>query len=364
MNPKPRSQAAIARDRQRRERAALKLAADTWERLTAPVRRQLVEEIVKTRAAELRRAYRGVIAITFGRRTRTRRGRAQVVDEPVVVFLVRRKDRTKRRPGAPRPEGHAPERILTYCSLDKRRVLCSAPTDIECASDYRTTPQGALTVTPPGNGGSAACIVRVPGPSAGKDRFAVSCRHVFIKRGASVRTIGGVEIGRVADIGGILSPQPRKTFDAALARLRTPFGQPDDAIAEVVWRLGAAQFAKGLSEVLSHKRAVIHTPRGDCHAKIVRPWQPFESAGHVGYDPPINSPSHAVDLFECEVDSGHITQKGDSGSPVTNEEDNILLGMHISGSCTKAMMIPAYALLLAYNYGFPEGQYLELSLSY
>src|SRR5262245_41150828 len=149
-----RRRAALEREARQR----LARATQTWKRLDGAAQMALVCEIVETRSDELRRAYRGVLAVAAGHSRYRRPGarRKSVDHEPAVTFLVSRKWKTKRP--TPRP-GDVPARLLAHASVEGLRQLCAVPTDVEDAREYRLSAQAAfpiLVTPPPGSPGTAA----------------------------------------------------------------------------------------------------------------------------------------------------------------------------------------------------------------
>ena len=135
------------------------------------------------------------------------------------------------------------------------------------------------------------------------------------------------------------------SFDAALARI-TDLSEARKALPVQVDDL-----AYSLAEI--PRVLAIHVARPDggrvMRAKQTHIWFRADDF-HVTYK---NSQYEFGKVYHntlIEMLADQITAGGDSGSPVTNEAGNILMGMHIAGSGRKAFMIPAFELLWTGSY--------------
>ncbi|MBN2560376.1 MAG: hypothetical protein JXQ75_05540 [Phycisphaerae bacterium] len=362
----------------REEGKRLREAKKTWRSLDAEKQMAAAKELVDTRAEELRLAYRDVLAVTYGYRTRKRGGKRIVVRQLCVTFLVKKKNR-RLKPGQP---GTIPEFLYTYCTVDRRRMLCAVPTDVECDSTHlpRAQRNEQIAVTRSGRNelvtGVITCIVKRPNADT---RYAVSCRHVFgmtrtrpraFPIGAEVsRTTSGPG-GKITPIGSALAEvtgiygllavgeKLRISFDAALAEVRQT-GSPLQAAIKKFGRPTGTNLGD-----IERRTYTIWTPEGDKRAKWVRTWTKSEQRG-IDYED-LGRVFMAVPIVQSKVLSGR-TKGGDSGSPVVSLDGAKLLGMHIAGTNDgSAFMIPAFELLDGFNYvvGGQTDETFQIDLSY
>lgn len=333
----------------------LKQASRVFDRLLTPAEQMaVVREVVETRTAELVRAYRNVIDVSFGfRRRRSRRsGGYQIVRTPCVRFLVRRKWAGRTKEG---PEGKIPERLFAYCRVGGERRLCAVPTDVEDARAFAVTrPEAGKIEVTFGEVrvyGAIACGIQRGGY---QQAFALSCRHVLSLSdvcgreptwGASVTVSAAAAptfLGKTRAIAGTLQEAPAPSFDAQLLEVTSL-----DALRLALDGIRLSNYAVGYQDV-PHRFSIL-TPRGDVEASLIDfkyDWATY-TLRQIGYI------SHTM-LIMSAPDTP--TQPGDSGSPVVSQaQDGMLVGMHIAGVDNGegnrfAYMIPAWQLFDPENY--------------
>ncbi len=355
---------AVEAETKGRQPTSLKAARAAWKGLSGEEQLAIAKEIVDTRASELCRAYRNVISLSCGFRTRRNKktGKRRVVRHVCVTFLVKK----KWKPGENAGSGEElPTHLFAYCTLrGKRRKgkeskperrLCAVPTDVECASDYHMIrPQAetrGITVTKESHGlsetGAVACALERT--SVGSRRlYAVSCRHVFafslqihptMRLGAGVRVSStDKHVGKTRRHMGKLRNGPLPSFDAQMAEV----DQGDrEGLRQALNDLLYTDIAKNENDI--PEAFWIQTP-GGVSTKATN--KGFRTNHIISYPIGGNRVLHVLHelLIESQVAKG-ATQNGDSGSPVTStREGGILLGMHIAGGGDTAFMIPAWLL--------------------
>jgi hypothetical protein len=314
---------------------------------------QVAEEIVLTRAQELRLAYANVAHVTFGhRRVRdSRTKRHCVVPTPCVRFLVARK---WPKGGKKRVAGRIPGHLLAFCIVGGERRLCAVPTDVEDARIHRRVRAQGTAVAAiweeSQEFGTIACAVR---RDTFPDRvYGVSCRHVLSLSAkffdettwgarVQVQTDNTPTIGPTRAVAGPLGAS--NSFDAQLVEATNR-----QALRAALGVLVPTQYARGVAELPA--TYVIHTPSGTIGAAFVDfpPAPVYDVGGH-----PIG---HRT-LVQSQPDDG--TNAGTSGSPVISRDGRTLLGMHVAGKAeidpqghfiTLSYMIPAWELLKPANY--------------
>ena len=334
--------------------AALLEARRVFEReLSREVQLQVAQEIVVTRATELRLAYPNVVQVTFGHRRMqdSRARRYRVVPTPCVRFLVARKWPKSHGKRAP---GRIPRHLLAFCVVRGERRLCAVSTDVEDARVHRGVRAQGTAVAATWDGtsefGTLACAIQ---RDVFPDRiYGLSCRHVlslsakfFDKTtwGADVQvqTTAGPVIGPTRAVAGPLAETG--SFDAQLVEATN---RP--ALRTALGPVVPARFARGVAELPATYD--IHTPSGMISAAFVdfRPDPIYEVGDHrIG---------HRM-LVQSQPEEG--TNPGTSGSPVISKDGQLLLGMHVAGKAeldsqrhfiAMSYMIPAWDLLDPRNY--------------
>lgn len=312
----------------------------------------IIRELVETRDAELRRAYPDLLGLGYGI------GTAQGRDKPTpcVMFLVTRK---AKRVAADR---RLPSHLFTYWTYRGRRVLCAVPTDVEEQRAYREVVAHAPESLAVSSGAvgpisgrltSPVRISRIPG------LFVLSCLHVLgmvqqfypgLGPSCEFRPAGGDRrIGVLSGYRGCIeepSPEHPYSFDAALGTV------DDDAVVRSM--LARVLPANWPTEMVLEPQsipndALILSDR-EIEARLRTTWRPRTL--RVTYDTPAGriEVEHSG-LIEWDAS----TQRGDSGSPVVaRDRRDLLLGMHIAGDGSTAVMIPAFELFRPVRLGLPE----------
>ncbi|WP_020424807.1 hypothetical protein [Paracidovorax oryzae] len=214
---------------QARRHPAEEAAIARFACLPVAAQMQLAREIVTTRAAELCLAYRNLIMVTAGLRSRLgRNGRQEVHDETCILLVVKRKWRSS----IPEARGQMlPRHLLTFGDVDGQRVLLAIPTDVQPARWFAgavARGASAINVEDPKHRalGTMTCGVRLYGTKS-PDVMALSALHVLSPfpvineiapgAGSSTRSIGaGAKIGTSSRWGGVLV-RNGVSFDAQLA---------------------------------------------------------------------------------------------------------------------------------------------------
>lgn len=322
-----------------------------YQNLSTSDKVRLVTEVATTRAQELCRAYRNVVAVNFGyRQRRNKQGQIRIRRELCVVFVVRRKWRTSK--GRPKSE-HLPRHLLAFGGTPMRRVLCAVPTDVEDAgrvADFKAAAGPSIEISS-GDGrrtiGQIACVVRRKGePGA---RFVLSCRHVFslsktaqpdIGSGLSIILNGGVaKIGETIAVRGPLADGLAYSFDAQLGRVID-----EAALKAALGNLNLLDHANNQSQVSDV--LWVSTSRGAARCAFV---------GYVGPNTPVD---YDVDGLRAIVHGQLIRFRhdgkirlGDSGGAVTNGRvGGRFIGMLIATNSTDGVAIPAWQLFYPQMY--------------
>ena len=313
----------------------------------------LAKELVETRAAELCRAYKNVVSVSYGYRLRRRKDtdKPRVVRTPCVIFIVDKK--------WPAGEGNSDELIprflYIYAMVRGERRLCGIPTDVDEASNFSkiepTAIQGIEVATETGGAiepGSLACVIqRSSQPEA---TYMISCRHVFSlsetlhpeQRRSTVRLRNSRRaLGTTLRVTGTLQDEPSFSFDAQLAEM-TDAGALRAALNGVRF----ADYARSPDDF--PPEYWILTPHGPVKAhfvQIISPSLPL-SYHRAGITRVVHE-----ELVVSHFATAERTVRGDSGSPIaTTPAGGVLLGMHIAGSDQRTYAIPAWQLLCPANY--------------
>lgn len=207
-------------------------AAARFDALEPPSRQMaLVREIVATRSAELTLAYRNVVMVTAGFKSRSGAdGVDEVHPQPCVIFVVKR----KWAPGAAGPHAQTlPPRLLCFGGDGAGRRLYAVPTDVQPAAGFhgaaaRTT--SCVRVDDPAFRlpGTLTCGVRLPG-AAGAPVVALSAMHVLSPVATQPLPAADAELtavgagpavrGRSTAWGGHIDGESGSGFDAQLAAI-------------------------------------------------------------------------------------------------------------------------------------------------
>ena len=325
----------------------------------------LAEEIVQTRGAELCRAYKNVVDVSFGyKRSRSSKtGKLRIVRIPGVTFVVKTKWREIRD-----SDETLPAHLFAYWKIGRSRKLCAVPTDVEAASEYagiepQAPPRARVAVRRAediriGVFGSTTCAVQRRGDSS---IYALSCRHVFSvtkhlhrqpdrKLEVRLRQPDGPILARTVAVRGRLDRVPTVSFDAQLARVVPTMLE---SMRATLAGLSFSGFARGVGDI-PDKFWIIPSrngPQGGRQARVRAEKLRIVSNRVIPYSR-IGPVRHAK-LIEAQVRPATIG--GDSGSPaVTRLSGGVLLGMHIAGGRGLSYLIPAWELLAPANYGRPN----------
>jgi len=323
------------------------------ERLSLAEQLALTRELVETRGAELCRAYRDVVAVSYGLRRRRNddTGAREVIREPCVTLVVKKKwPKKKKWPTNSRvAKLRLPEHLFAYWTADGTRTLCAVGTDVEDVAERaairpHAAPRKIVADTDAvSTSGVITCAVD---RSTSSDPHAVSCQHVFNLsevlapdrfRPATVRIDGGAKLGTTEDVRGPFGDAVAQSLDCQLA-LVTDSGQLGAA-------LGGLRIDGHLTnpdQALALAQCWIHTPDGPIVSsvkEVVHSEYGFDYGNKGAHDI-----RHEM-LFL--VHTASPTKPGYSGSPVSTQEDGgDLIGMHIGGNETDlSIVIPAWHVL-------------------
>ena len=322
-----------------------------FHELTDAERQQLVDEIVESRAAELCRAYEGVVSVFlgYGLEKDSKNEDLNVRQVPCVTFLVRSKWRGSE---ARRTKGRIPSHLLAYWHGAGRSMRVAVPTDVDDGRDHT----GVEPHTAPGihvrinastsEQGAIACAVR----RSGLDKtYFISAKHVLNASstlypdnqwGSAVHSAaGGLRIGKTLGVAGALSNIAEESFDAQLGRVENE-GALRDAMKNIDFRAVARSSHDVPPDYF------ILAPGGAIPAERAGyPPNYIINYGRSGID----SVVHRV-LLQSLCTPGTLS-RGISGSPIMSARaGGTLLGMHIAGNDRRSFAIPAWRLLSARNY--------------
>lgn len=368
------------------DEALIAAGRKAYAALPAAERLELCRDIVATRRRELSLAHDNVVMVTAGfkecRVPGTRRRR--YTRTPCVIFVVRSK--WSRRPRAGHPRALPRELAASWWSAGER-VTCAVPTDVVTERrffDAELQAMSGIRVQRPGTGasfiGNIACAVRVTVDGQRRDMM-LSCLHVLSPipaadrgppyAGAAVRRANpgsAPPFGASAPIGGVIRSDGAPSFDVQLA--------------EVSDRAALRLALDGLS--LSARAPYV--PSRDDFDRLVLAGarlrilvSPYNTdtgqpeSGRVAYARYAHDHPDA-DGWDCEAMVGGVRKTiviyqrrlidlrfvrgravaGDSGSPVVvmaADGGYTLAGMHLAGSDTHSVMLPAWQLFQPRLYG-------------
>ena len=252
----------------RRDQSIVAAAMKRWDALASPsFRMALVREVVATRTAELTLAYRNVVAVVAGYKTRRGAdGAEELHPEPCVIFMARRKWSHDEAGDAAQ---RLPECLLTFGPDPAQpgnlaaRCCYAVPTDVQPALRHagaRTQTSASVKVADKVPkfvlAGSLTCAVKLRGVTGAESMFALSAMHVLtpVPRqtnatgGAAFKAIGtATRRGVSAPWGGHIDADLGLGFDAQLAEVSD-------------WTWFNAAFA-GLDLSAGHPRSLVRPPR-------------------------------------------------------------------------------------------------------
>lgn len=232
---KPKRYAALARTVEEHSLAKRHVdeaaAIARFAGLAVAAQMQLAREVVTTRAAELTLAYRNLVMVTVGFRSRLgSSGLHEVHDQVCILFVVKRKWSSA---GQAVRGQVLPRHLLTFGDVDGQRVLLAVPTDVQPARWFVggiARAASAIDVADPEHPapGTMTCGVRLD-DSAPPGTLALSALHVLSPvpiinkiapgAGLNVQSVGsGARIGTSAPWGGTLAGSG-VSFDAQLASI-------------------------------------------------------------------------------------------------------------------------------------------------
>lgn len=312
--------------------------------LSASEQFELAQEIVETRGAELCRAFGNVIDVTHGYKERRdkRSGKARLQRIPCVIFIVKQKWQDDGQ-----PDQRIPDDLFAYWNVGGDRKLCAVPTDVQVADrrlGIRPEARGAgVTVEasnwPHANGVLSCVVQRSAFP---KNRYAISCRHVFsISKAAHSANLTGANVtassrslARTISVKGDLGDEFTYSLDAQLAKITDTA-----AAAHLMRNITVTDFIRSPDQ-LPNSYWLLRRNRDPIHAWFRGYFTAPIDYGHPGI--------HAVvhrRLFESELDEP--TADGDSGAPLfTGKHGGLLIGMHIAGdNAGTSVAIPAWQFM-------------------
>jgi hypothetical protein len=354
---------------------------------------QLADEIAETRGPELTLAYRNVVAVAPGFKSRETKTGRRLDKTPCVIFVVR----NKWKPGGARAADpqHLPRCLLAYATVNGERVLCAVPTDVQPETWFhgaRAMGPAAVRVDDPDWPalGTLTCAVELNAGGA-KQKLLMSARHVFNPRPVLERNprpglkFGQIDpatqnalppvVARSTNRGGILrDDDDEPSFDVQLAdnvdwttarrlldHLRLSPSEPYVASPARLAELGA-----------SSTFAILVAPNHPAHPGVSRVSAQFKTltlAHAIPYsvrkgDTPVDDEFiHFRRLIQLEILGAAKVVKGDSGSPVAVRQDDgtwTLAGLFIGGGNGLAYAIPAWQLFDADFYkNLPAGATLR-----
>lgn len=358
-------------------------AADRFEALTSSaLKMALVREIVATRASELTLAYRNVVMVAAGYKSRcSPSGIHELYPEPCVIFVVKRK-------WAPGSKGQAgqllPQRLLTIAGTQGDRKLYAVPTDVQPARWFyggAARAASCVLVDDPVPAfrlpGTLTCGVRLKGAAPGM-ALALSAMHVLSPVPARIQPAGGAVFTAVGT-----PPRPRGKstvwgghldFLGDLSAFDAQLGKIDD----IAW---FTQAFKGIAlsatfpfvsapdvfdDLAATNRFLILAP--DNHPNhlgaprepmLAQFWMTNGGAMPLDYQVRIGASYQTIALrhnelimFQVSEDSP-VPECGDSGSAVISwwpDGSAVLVGMFIGSSVRLVHVIPAWQLFDPQNW--------------
>jgi hypothetical protein len=337
---------------------------------------QLAFEVALSRGPELCRAYKNVVKVTSGFRTRRddSSSKPKLHREPCIGFIVERKWRTPGRRGDPQA---LPKHLLAFGTVGGKRALCAIPTDVRLMSEYgKPVPHATADSLPYGilvdrenaryfSSGVATCGVRRPVDPG--TTYVISCRHVLSRTSLDLDrdqtglpillgTPARPELGATTDVRGRLDDDSSPSFDAQLAALddaqaldRVLGGISFDAEGGYLERPGDIEdgFWVATGRVgVDGKRLLIWVEYHDPVPDFEMPYQLADGTTiTVKHDLVLHGVPEEPLLF------------GDSGSPAIRvRRGQRLIGMYIGGSTGHAYVIPAWQLMTPRNFGRGDEQ--------
>lgn len=331
-----------------REQGRLRNARRTFAHLlTSDDQFSLAREIAETRGEELCRAYKNLVAVSYGYRLRHKKNmdKVRVMRRPCVIFIVDGKWSGDDED----PEQTLPPFLYSYYSVQGKRELCGVPTDVDDVATYDAIePQVKLEGIDVDAGGdrepgSIACAIQRS--SRPEQTFVISCYHVFShfdSKKATLRPRGEqVTLAGTLQIVGSVQDQPPFSFDAQLAKVTNV-----DVLRRILNSVRFTDVVEARGDFPS--LYWILTPGGPVKVEWIQFMAPSLPLDY--HRPGMNQVVHE-ELVVSQFATSEKTERGDSGSPLaTKKSGGTFLGMHIAGGPEKAYGIPAWRLLSAKNY--------------
>lgn len=356
-------------------------AAERFDALQSPAHKmRLVREIVATRRAELTLAYRNVIMVTAGYKSRvSEAGVHEVCPEPCLIFVV--KDKWNDAAGGPAQQ-RLPRRVLIFGNEGQQRLLYAVPTDVQPAewfADGVARSASCVLVDQPladfRLSGTLTCGVRLRGSDSAA-AFALSAMHVLSPvpmqpqpAGQSSLTVigGGASVrGRSAVWGGQIDALSGTGFDVQLAEISDTAWFKSAFEGETLSATRPYVAAHDVfDELAARMRFRILAPRNHPrHLGAVRDPMLAQFTGMVHDELPLHyqvrfngalqtAPIRHNELILMRVlDDCLAPERGDSGSPVISwwpDGSSVLVGMFIASGDTQGRertiyIIPAWQL--------------------
>ncbi|PWT70878.1 MAG: hypothetical protein C5B46_09090 [Proteobacteria bacterium] len=353
----------------------------------------LAHEAAQTRAPELTRAYRNVVAVGAGMKKIRRRGVERLTSQPCVVFVVRRKwtvDQTDIK----NPQ-HLPRWLVVYAEHQNERKPFAVATDVQPETGFfgtRPHGDGGIWLDPPDlpwTIGAIACAVEVRRPT-GSESCLMSAQHVFtpepdvdalrVSDGLRVMPldtsgarISAPTVARTRPLGGLMRGEedPKlPSFDVQLARLedlasaRRIVGAPSLSATEP-WissfeRLVQLNEEHWLQLIVPQNHPGVPS-RSPLRARI-ETLLPLAYA--IQYDVRRGEDRTEAWLYheglvKLEIKGSFLPLAGDSGSAVIVQYADgsaTLVGLYIGGNEASAFIIPAWQLFDPRRYwSLPSG---------
>lgn len=364
----------------------LEQAKANYEALVSrPMQMQLAREIAQSRGAELTLAYRNVVMVSAGFRRRDEDGAERLTKEPCVIFVVRRKWKSKDGVGTDRQ--FLPDHLLAHAFGPHGRVLVAVPTDVQLETRYasaRAQSNREICVRSPMHlddyGALTAAVVVSLGGAVSKRGLCpmhvltptFSSANGMPLGGATIEIANGMpqqdgarQVGTSIAVGGQLVPGPEISFDAQLLEISN-----DDVVfhmLEDVPLSGEEPFITSPARydelVLDGSTRPIEILLADNHpnAKDARPRLFLEPAGtsdhaysiqYENSDGEVMLVQHWMVIhLQCPDEQEPL--HGDSGAPVVmwlDGERCTFVGMHIAGEGRLSHVLPAWALMFPGSY--------------
>ncbi|MDD2179979.1 hypothetical protein OIN59_21280 [Acidovorax sp. D2M1] len=370
-----------------RDQTLIDDARTHYQQLDSGEQFALALQLAACRRAEMTQRYRSVVHVVGGVRRRTMAdGDRLQRSEPCVVFVVRRKQAEEDLG----PSQCLPRELLTPAMVGGRLLICAVPTDVQQESRFLDARAQAATaihsVSTKGvaDWGALACVVQ----GDDGDAFAIAPAHVLSPypplngRGIAEENAKQFRVVR-AEIptdtvpclegtvhGGRLAPYPATSFDVQFAKV-TDLQRVSEAFSGIRWSV-QHPFAVDLPDLfaLMQNGVLLEIMVPSNHKDRLSDAEPVVLFADVStycencpltyvFESPGKSKLVLHSVLELQLELGHATLGGDSGSPVVVPVNDgyVFVGMHIAGNieaCT-AWVIPAWELFDPARYASVDG---------